>query len=64
PEADVNACKAWYVSNAGAVYKGEIDLADWRAKTDKYMPAMLQQSEKFLSEWLALVRREAEKRCA
>lgn len=64
PETDLNACKAWYVSNAGSVYKGEVDLADWRAKTEKYLPTMLQQSEKFLSEWLTLVRRETEKRCA
>jgi len=64
PEADVTACKTWYVSNAGAVYSGDIDLAAWRASTDKYMPAMEQQSEKFLTEWLTLVRREAEKRYA
>ncbi len=64
PEADVMACKAWYVSNAGSVYSGKVDLTQWRADTDKYMPAMEKQSEKFLTEWLTLVRREAEKRYA
>jgi GMP synthase (glutamine-hydrolysing) len=64
PEADLQACKSWYVSNSGAVYRGEIDLPEWKKNTDKYLPAMTQQSDRFLSEWLAQMQKSAEKRCA
>ena len=53
PEADEAGCKAWFVSNAGLVAAGRMDLAGWRADTGRYLPKMMAQTEKMLREWLS-----------
>jgi GMP synthase (glutamine-hydrolysing) len=60
PEADAAACRAWYVSYSGALEDEEIDLNVWRKQTVDYLPTLMSQSEKFLTEWLAKTRRESE----
>ena len=45
----------WLINAAGAVAKGELDIHDVREKTARYNDTLIQQTELFMREWLALV---------
>jgi GMP synthase (glutamine-hydrolysing) len=52
--AEVTPCilKGWFVSSASRVANGELDLEDLRSKTEQHAPVLINQTEKFLLEWL------------
>jgi GMP synthase (glutamine-hydrolysing) len=60
PEVDEVGCKSWFVSYAGMVASGQIDLPRWRSETAHYLPKMIQQTEKMIYDWLADVGLRAE----
>jgi GMP synthase (glutamine-hydrolysing) len=53
PEVTPSIMKSWCVMAARCVAEGTLDLAKIRADTDMYGEKLMNQSEKFMIEWIA-----------
>jgi GMP synthase (glutamine-hydrolysing) len=60
PEATPSILKGWCVMSARCVAEGTIDLARIRADTDAHGEKLIGQTEKFITEWIAGVRKNRE----
>lgn len=54
-EATPHIIKSWFVSSVADVMEGHINLPQLREETDRYISALMTQTDKFMSEWLAQV---------
>lgn len=52
PEIQRCTLQGWYVSSAGAVAEGKLDLAKIKKDTDAHIERLMQQSRLFFAEWL------------
>lgn len=57
-EASPSILRSWLVNAADEVAQGTLDLEAMRRDNERHNETLMRQSEKFLLEWLAQIRRE------